>query len=167
MELRGKKITDDGKVVELTPDLIIKAAKYSPIFSISDPTQPQDTRTNCHKDEWQKFLTLLAKYRKKEPLNGLVVTVAANKLVESGFEALEEDGRSIRRRIDELMRVLGAKFPVYVLVTKCDLIQGMTQFCDSLPEKSLDQAMGRINHDLSKDVTAFHTRAMRVIADRL
>jgi type VI secretion system protein ImpL len=119
------------------------------------------------KDEWQKFLTLLAKYRKKEPLNGLVVTVPASKLVESGFEALEEDGRSIRRRIDELMRVLGTKFPVYVLVTKCDLIQGMTQFCDSLPEKSLDQAMGLINHDLSKDVTAFHTRAIGVIADRL
>lgn len=119
------------------------------------------------KEEWQKFLTLLAKYRKKEPLNGLVVTVAANKLVESRPESLEEDGRSIRRRIDELMRVLGAKFPIYVLVTKCDLIQGMTQFCDSLPEKTLDQAMGLINQDVSKDVMAFHTRAIGVLADRL
>ncbi len=119
------------------------------------------------KDEWQRFLGLLARYRKKEPLNGLVVTVAANKLLESGAEALEEDGRSIRRRIDELMRVLGTKFPVYVLLTKCDLVQGMTQFCDHLPEKGLGQAMGAINHDLSRDVSGFQERAIRVVADRL
>ncbi len=119
------------------------------------------------KEEWQNFLSLLAKFRKKEPLNGLVVTVAANKLLESGMEALEQDGRSIRQRIDELMRVLGTKFPVYVLVTKCDLVQGMTQFCERVPENALEQAMGVINHDLSKDVVAFHRRGTGIVADRL
>ena len=87
------------------------------------------------KDEWQKFLSLLIKFRKKEPINGLVVTVAADKLIDPRLEVLEDDARNIRRRIDELMRVLGAKFPIYLMVTKCDLIQGMTQFCDNLPEK--------------------------------
>ncbi|MBW2318627.1 MAG: type VI secretion system protein ImpL [Deltaproteobacteria bacterium] len=119
------------------------------------------------KDEWQNFLGLLAKFRKKEPLNGLVVTVAANKLLESGGEVLQEDGRNIRRRVDELMRVLGTKFPVYLLVTKCDLVQGMTQFCDHLPEKGVNQAMGLVNHDLSRDVSAFYERAVGGIANRL
>jgi type VI secretion system protein ImpL len=81
------------------------------------------------KDEWQKFLRLLAKFRRKEPINGLVVTIAADKLASVGPDEMEEDGRNIRRRVDELMHVLGAKFPVYVLVTKCDLVQGMTSFC--------------------------------------
>jgi len=119
------------------------------------------------KDEWHKFLTLLSKYRKKEPLNGLVVTISADKLQEASPETLEDDGLSIRRRIDELMRVLGAKSPVYVLVTKCDLVQGMTQFCDQLPEKSLDQAMGIINHDHSKDVSTFIEDSSRTITERL
>jgi type VI secretion system protein ImpL len=119
------------------------------------------------KDEWQQFLTLLSKYRKKEPLNGLVVTITADKLQEASPEALEQDGVSIRRRIDELMRVLGAKSPVYVLVTKCDLVQGMTQFCDQLPEKDLDQAMGLINHDLSKDVETFIENGTRTMSERL
>jgi len=119
------------------------------------------------KEEWQKFLNLLVKYRKKESLNGLIVTIAADKLLDSSPEALEEDGRNIRRRIDELMRVLGIKFPVYILVTKCDLIQGMTQFCDHLPDKSLEQAMGLMNHDLSSDVVAFVGRAMHTIGGRL
>jgi len=59
------------------------------------------------KEEWQKFLSLLVKYRKREPIHGLIVTVSADKLATGSVEVLEEDGRTIRRRIDELMRVLG------------------------------------------------------------
>lgn len=103
------------------------------------------------KDEWQKFLSLLAKFRKKEPLNGLVVTIAADKLARQDSESLAKDGIEIRRRLDELMRVLGAKCPVYVLVTKCDLVPGAAEFCDSLPEEALKQAMGGLNHDLEPD----------------
>lgn len=119
------------------------------------------------RDEWQKFLNLLSKYRKKEPLNGLILCIAADRLLETSKENLEEDGRSIRLRIDELMRVLGAKFPIYVLVTKCDLIQGMTQFCDQFPEKRLDQAMGLINHELSTDVEGFTNNCVKNIGERL
>ncbi len=119
------------------------------------------------KEEWQKFLTQLIKFRKREPLNGLIITVAADKLLSAPAETLESDGRSIRRRMDELMRVLGAKFPVYVLVTKCDLVQGMTQFCERLPEKALDRAMGFLNHDLSANIAAFNERAMHTMSERL
>lgn len=119
------------------------------------------------KDEWQKFLSLLIKFRKKEPLNGLVVTIAADKILDTGPELLEASGKSIRRRIDELMRVLGAKFPVYVMVTKCDLIQGMTQFCDRISEKGHDQAMGVLNHELSKDTSEFSRRTMHTLGERL
>ncbi|MCX8117630.1 MAG: type VI secretion system protein ImpL [Desulfobacterota bacterium] len=119
------------------------------------------------KEEWQKFLSLLVRYRRKEPLHGLIIAVAADRLLEGRAEALEEDGKQIRRRIDELMRVLGAKFPVYVLVTKCDLVQGMTQFCEQLPEKSLDQPMGYINQDLQTDVVTVLEKAFQSIGERL
>jgi type VI secretion system protein ImpL len=119
------------------------------------------------KEEWQKFLALLVKYRKKEPLNGLVVSIPADKLLQDSAERLTDDGRSIRQRIDELMAVLGARFPVYLLVTKCDLVQGMNQFCDHLPEASLDQAMGRINQDLTSDSQAFAERTFNSIGERL
>jgi type VI secretion system protein ImpL len=119
------------------------------------------------KEEWQKFLNLLVKYRRKEPLHGLIVTIAADKLLEATTGILEEDGRNIRRRIDEMMRALGTKIPVYVLVTKCDRVQGMAQFCDQLPAKSLDQAMGTINHELSTDVASFLDQAFSTIGERL
>lgn len=119
------------------------------------------------KDEWQKFLSLLIKYRRREPLNGLIVTVAADRLLEINHEQLEKDGCTIRQRVDELMRVLGVRVPVYVLVTKCDLIQGVNRFCEHLPPKSLDQPMGIINQELSTDVDAFVERALHTIDERL
>ncbi|HHO75384.1 MAG TPA: type VI secretion system protein ImpL [Deltaproteobacteria bacterium] len=119
------------------------------------------------KQEWQNFLTLLAKYRKKEPLNGLVVSMAADKLFETNPEVLIEEGKGIRRRIDELMRVLGSKFPVYVLITKCDLIQGMTQFCERLTDKQLEQAMGSINFTSRTDVEGFSQGVLHTLTERL
>jgi len=119
------------------------------------------------KDEWRKFLSLLLKYRRKEPLNGLIVTVAADRLLKYHSDELEREGLTIRRRIDELMRALGIKFPVYLLVTKCDLINGVNRFCEMLPEKSLNQPMGIINQDLSTDVEAFLARAVTTIDERL
>lgn len=118
-------------------------------------------------EEWQKFLSLLAKYRKKEPLNGLVVTVEASKLLTADPKTLEQDGREIRKRIDELMRALGVKFPVYLLITKCDLISGMTEFADALPEEALRQAMGVLNRDLSSKAEAFASLAMDQVGERL
>ncbi len=118
-------------------------------------------------EEWRNFLPLLSKYRKKEPLNGLIVTVSADKLLNSSPEVLAEDGRKIRARIDELMLALGSKFPVYVMVTKCDMIQGMTQFCDRLPEKSLTQAMGLINHNIQEDADGLEKHAVDSIDERL
>ncbi len=107
-----------------------------------------------------------SQYRQREPLNGLIVTVAANKLLETGSETLMQDGAIVRRRIDELMLVLGVKFPVYVLVTKCDLIQGMTQFCGTAARITLDQAMGA-SYGPHHQCGAFLGEAFERIGERL
>lgn len=118
------------------------------------------------KDEWQKFLGLLVKYRRKEPLNGLIVSLSADKLLRADAGAMDEDGRSIRRRIEELMRALGTKVPVYLLVTKCDLVKGMAQFCEYLPPKGLDQAMGFLGN-VPGGIDPFLERVFGGIGERL
>ncbi len=118
------------------------------------------------REEWERFLRILAKYRKKEPLNGLIVTVSADSLNDSP-ESLERYGRDLRKRVDELMRVLDARFPVYVMVTKCDLVQGMTQFCDSFGDDTLGQAMGMINHSREDDASGFVAGCFKTMGERI
>ncbi len=103
------------------------------------------------KQEWESFLTLLSKYRKKEPVNGVIVTVAADALLTEDDTSLSDKAKSIRQRINQMMRILGAKFPVYLLVTKMDLVNGFTDFCDHIPEQRTAQVMGFINTDNDTD----------------
>ncbi len=117
--------------------------------------------------EWERFLVLLAKYRRKEPLNGLIVTLPADRLLEDDADALAAYGRSIRLRIDQLMRVLGAKFPVYLLMTKADRLLGMTAMAELLPEKLRGQAMGLMNAAENDDPLEFLSRAISHVSRRL
>ncbi len=118
------------------------------------------------RDEWREFLTLLARYRKKEPISGLVITIDVSSLLNDDADALVRSARSVRRRVDELMRTLGATFPVYVLVTKLDRLMGMKSFSALLHKGDLHQAMGWMNSAmLAPDLAAEH--AVDGVAERL
>ncbi len=94
--------------------------------------------------EWESFLTLLAKHRQREPLNSLVVTVSAERLM-GDAEALDDYARTLRRRINELMRVVGARFPIYVLVAKMDMVPGFNAFAGQMELSARRQALGALN----------------------
>ena len=119
------------------------------------------------REEWQRFLGLLAKYRKREPLNGAIITVAADKLVAGPNDRLAEEARNIRRRLDELMRVVGARFPIWILVTKMDHVLGLTAFSDALPDDVLNQAMGDVNIALRDDPVEMVEATIEATAERL
>ncbi len=93
--------------------------------------------------EWERMLELLAKYRLKEGLNGLVLAINAEQLLQ-GDDALEHHGHVIRERIDQLIRLFDKRFPIFLLITKCDRIYGFEQWARTLPAEALGQAMGYV-----------------------
>jgi type VI secretion system protein ImpL len=119
------------------------------------------------KKEWQTFLTLLSKYRKKEPVNGVIVTVASDSLLTEDTVVLREKANSIRQRINQMMRIMGARFPVYLLVTKMDLVNGFTDFCDHISEQRYSQVMGYFNESGDKDCTRVLENCMASIYDQI
>ena len=119
------------------------------------------------KEEWEKFLTLLVKFRKREPLNGLIVTLPADRILSGDEDSLHEYGRSLRRRINELMRVLGVRFPVYVLLTKMDLVFGLKGLVEVLPAEASSQAMGMVNENMISDPEEFVDAAVNGVIERL
>lgn len=118
-------------------------------------------------DEWRNFLVLLTQCRKKEPINGLVIAVAADTLLFDNEERLQEKSKIIRQRINHMMRSLGTKFPVYVLITKMDKVPGFDDFSRKLTVKELEEAMGFMNN---ANILFWHdvfTDATQVIGNRL
>jgi type VI secretion system protein ImpL len=119
--------------------------------------------------EWQEILSLLKNHRRREALNGVMVTIAADSLSSVSIEKLKEQAAHLRERLDEASQRLGVRFPVYVTVTKCDLIVGFNDFWSGLADKAVGQAVGEVNADRAShsDAARFFDRAFRRICERL
>ncbi len=94
------------------------------------------------REEWFGFLDLLKKARSKKPINGVIVAIGINELLEATDQLIEWHAKTIRDRIDELMTHLGMSFPVYLMFTKCDLLEGFGQFFGELEKSEREQIWG-------------------------
>ena len=102
----------------------------------------QDSDASSDSEGWREFLALLAKYRKRRPLNGVILTVSASDLMVQGESERESHIEAARRRLNELNRELSVQLPVYVMVTKCDLIAGFAEYFDDLTQEQRAQVWG-------------------------
>lgn len=112
---------------------------------IDTPGRYLAAQGEADKLEWERVKALLRKHRGLLPVNGVVVALSADRLLHDNDETLKAHAAAIRQRLADIVRTLGVKFPVYVMVTKCDLISGMSRFVDQFPEALLMQAMGGLN----------------------
>jgi len=103
-------------------------------------TMPVDSAPD--KDEWHAFLKLLAKHRPKCPINNTIVTIPVTALQGETAGEIEEKAKKIREKLLEITQVLGVEFPIYIMLSKSDLICGFTEFCASLSSIENTQILG-------------------------
>ena len=89
---------------------------------------------------WKEFLQMLTKNRQDCPINGLCLVIPASSLVareeasaeQASYRNIDEKAGQISRQMEVLRSELGVRFPVYVVVTKTDLVVGFREFFDSI-----------------------------------
>jgi len=94
------------------------------------------------RDEWIGFLEMVKKTRKEKPINGALVCVAVSDLLQATDEELEAHAKNIRDRLDELTKRLELVFPVYLVFTKCDLLNGFVDFFEDMSKGDRSQVWG-------------------------
>lgn len=94
------------------------------------------------REEWFAFLDILKKHRRRQPINGVIIGISIVDLINSAPDEREWHANKIRKRMDELMQRLGIRFPVYLVFTKCDLINGFTEFFGEFSRKQREQVWG-------------------------
>ena len=92
------------------------------------------------RDEWFAFLDMLRSNRTKKPIDGVMVAISVESLGKGDAAAAANEARRVRERIDELMSRLDMVVPIYVVFTKCDLIQGFMETFGAL--KKADRKNG-------------------------
>lgn len=93
------------------------------------------------REEWDAFLDALRENRPDRPVNGVLVGISAQDLLGDERD-LEDHADNIRRRINELIDRLGLRLPVYLVVTKTDLIPGFVETFGELDREGREQVWG-------------------------
>ncbi|UYP74037.1 type VI secretion system membrane subunit TssM [Pantoea dispersa] len=102
----------------------------------------QESQQERDASEWHHFLDLLRKYRGRQPVNGVIVTLSVSDLLTQSPEAQRNQAIALRQRLMELHDRLGIRFPVYVLVTKTDLLKGFRSYFAALDKTQREQIWG-------------------------
>lgn len=102
----------------------------------------QDSDQTADSAGWAEFLNLLRKYRKRRPVNGVLVAMSASDLLTLSPAEREANIAAVRGRLDELNRHLRISLPVYLIVTKSDLVAGFTEYFDDLGQEGRAQVWG-------------------------
>jgi len=87
----------------------------------------QDSDQATDKGTWTGFLDLLKTSRPRQPVNGVIVTVSVPDLLTKGNGDRARYAQAARQRVQELHEQLGMRFPIYLMVTKCDLMAGFAE----------------------------------------
>ena len=160
----------DGKVVQgvagtrncdwfFTPDgiLLDTAGRYS----VMDE----------HRAEWFGFLDLLKKYRRRAPINGILIAVSIAELRGDDPEAGIKLARSLRKRVQELIERLEVFAPVYVVLTKADLIAGFGEFFAQADRAERERVWGATmpyqRKNTSQQILTFFDRTFDELCDGL
>ena len=102
----------------------------------------QDSDATADSAGWKEFLALLTKYRKRRPINGVILTISVKDLLTQGEYAREQQVEAARYRLRELGRELQIELPVYVMVTMCDLVAGFAEYFDDQVQEGRAQVWG-------------------------
>ncbi|PAU82139.1 type VI secretion system membrane subunit TssM [Halovibrio salipaludis] len=91
---------------------------------------------------WESFLGLLRRYRPRQPINGAILSISVADLLEQTPTERALHARALKQRVQELRNRLGVIFPVYVVLTKTDLLEGFTETFGMLTEAERDEVLG-------------------------
>lgn len=121
-------------------------------------------------NEWATFLKLLKTQRQNCPVNGMLLVIPADSLIKDSPEVIHRKAYKISQQLNMVQRTLDIRFPVFIVVTKSDLVTGFREFFDSLhtPE-SQQQILGWSNPNSIDDPfkPEMTDEYLKIVQDRL
>ncbi len=116
---------------------------------------------------WKRMLHWMLRSRRREPLNGVLLSFSAEWLAATSDAELADTGQALRQRVDELVRVYNARVPVYIVLSHCDSVRGFAAWAATLSPDAENQAMGYLHEGPIEGIGEFMERAFGRIVARM
>ena len=128
----------------------------------------QDSYKEVDSRAWLGFLDLLKQSRPMRPINGAIVTISIAELLQQTQSEINELAGTIRKRVQELKMQLGVNIPVYLMLSKGDLLAGFNEVFDDITREEREEVFGftfEVDEDLSQgnSVTRFNQYFVELI----
>lgn len=140
----------------------------------------QESQRARDASEWQTFIALLKRYRARQPINGVIMTISVADLLSDAAEARFAQATALRQRMLELHQQTGIHFPVYIMVTKTDLLKGFMGYFATLDKQQRDRIWGftfpwepnrdgshPLNSHFEQQFSLLHQQLQRDVAHRM
>ncbi|MFJ4445635.1 type VI secretion protein IcmF/TssM N-terminal domain-containing protein [Pseudomonas sp. NPDC089422] len=114
---------------------------FSPEAVLID-TAGRYLRDDASASEFASFLKLLRKQRSKPAVNGLVLVVSLPEIICATVAEREAMAARLVSRIDEYSECLGVNPPLYLMLSKTDLLPGFSQAFEGLDNAQRQQPLG-------------------------
>jgi len=102
----------------------------------------QDSHAQVDRAAWLGFLDLLKTQRSRRPIDGAFIAISLSDLLLGTDAERAAHAAAVRSRIQELYNRLGVRFPLYVMLTKLDLVPGFMEFFETLRKEERAQVWG-------------------------
>ena len=95
-----------------------------------------------HRRLWEHALGWLKEKRARQPLNGIILTLDLPDLLTADKRRREHLLQALRSRLQDIRQHLHCQLPVYVVLTRLDLLQGFAALFQSLNRQDRDAILG-------------------------
>ncbi len=115
------------------------------VLDVSGSYLIQEKTTLSNNKNWNRFFKLLSHFRVKRPIDGLILTIPVTELLndsEFDTDTLLERSDFIYQKLSVVETKLGLNIPIYIVITKCDLISGFKSFTNVLSSDQKSQIFG-------------------------
>ncbi|SDQ64016.1 type VI secretion system protein ImpL [Pseudomonas sp. UC 17F4] len=102
----------------------------------------QGLPVGTHQRLWLHLLDWLARTRSRRALNGVVLVIDLQSLLTQAPEQRKAQANLLRTRLYELTRQLGTRLPVYVTLSKVDLLEGFEECFARLSPSGREALLG-------------------------
>ncbi|NBA94159.1 type VI secretion system membrane subunit TssM [Pseudomonas sp. R5(2019)] len=106
------------------------------------PPQAAALPDDLHARLWDSFVGWLGRNRSRRPLNGVVLMVSLEMMLNQKASDRKALAAVLRARLAELSRQLGTRPPLYVVLSKFDLLEGFEMLFARLPKSVREDVFG-------------------------
>lgn len=112
-------------------------------------TQPNEhnEKPQLYHRLWEELLNWIKTNRSRQPMNGIILTVDTLSLLTNTKEQNSQLIADLQMRIEEIRMTFNSQLPLYIVLTKLDLLRGFDSMYQSLDAQQRNQVLG-VSFDL-------------------